>query len=114
MNYKPALGWYYTNLNDRTPSWTGVEFLCNFLVENTGVGPFAELTDITEAQPGDIIQLKFDKDIFQHSPVVVKTGRVPSPSNIFIAAHTYDIDYKLLGSYSYKELRCLHILGVRK
>ena len=25
MNYTPTFGWYYKNLNDRTPSWTGVE-----------------------------------------------------------------------------------------
>lgn len=37
MNYSNTNGWYYRNVNDRSPSWTGVEFLYNFLVNNNGV-----------------------------------------------------------------------------
>ena len=29
MNYTPTFGWFYRSANDRTPSWTGVEFLYN-------------------------------------------------------------------------------------
>lgn len=32
MNYTPTFGWYYINSNDKSPSWTGVEFLRDFLV----------------------------------------------------------------------------------
>ena len=42
MNYTPTFGWFYKSANDRTPSWTGVEYLYNFLVNNEGAGPFAE------------------------------------------------------------------------
>ena len=31
MNFTPTFGWYYKSLNDRTPSWTGVQYLYNFL-----------------------------------------------------------------------------------
>ena len=41
MNYK-SNGWYYKNGNDKSPSWTGVEFLYNFLTQNKGVGPYGE------------------------------------------------------------------------
>ena len=27
MNYDKIKGWYYNSVNDRSPSWTGVEFL---------------------------------------------------------------------------------------
>ena len=27
MNYTPTFGWFYKSANDRTPSWTGVEYL---------------------------------------------------------------------------------------
>ena len=30
MNYTPTFGWYYRSLDDRSPSWTGVEFFFNF------------------------------------------------------------------------------------
>ena len=33
MNYKPIFGWYYNSLSSRTPSWSGVEYLYNFLVQ---------------------------------------------------------------------------------
>ena len=34
MNYTPTFGWYYRNIDNRSPSWTGVEFLFNFLTGN--------------------------------------------------------------------------------
>ena len=34
MNYTPIYGWYYKSSYDRSPSWSGVEFLFNFLVNN--------------------------------------------------------------------------------
>lgn len=30
MNYNKGTGWYYINGNNKSPSWTGVEFLYNF------------------------------------------------------------------------------------
>ena len=39
MIYTPEVGWFYIDANDRSPSWTGVEFLYDFLVNNLSVGP---------------------------------------------------------------------------
>lgn len=44
MNYNKNNGWYYINGNKKSPSWTGVEFLYKFLVNNKSVGPFGEKT----------------------------------------------------------------------
>jgi len=114
MNYTPVYGWYYENQYNRTPSWTGVEFLYSFLVNNNERGPYAIKAAIQKAEPGDIIQLSFTGDgHFGHSPVIISTGDPPDPSNIRVAAHTDDqFDYPLTG-YAYKELRLIHILGVR-
>lgn len=114
MNYKPVFGWFYIDSRRRTASWTGVEFLRNFLVDNTGEGPFAEETDVSQIKPGDIVQLSFDGMIFRHSPVVVQTSATPEIGNILIAAHTFDADNRPLSSYSYRKIRFLHIKGVRK
>ena len=32
MNYTPTFGWYFISLDDRSPSWTGVEFFYNFII----------------------------------------------------------------------------------
>lgn len=114
MNYTPDMGWYYNNLNDRSPSWTGVQFLYNFLVDNKGTGPFAAEVDAAEAQPGDIVQLSFDGNVFAHSPVIVSVGKSPSPYNILVAAHTFNADNRPLMSYIFQKLRFVHIEGVRE
>ncbi len=115
MNYTPVYGWYYRNANDRTPSWTGVNFLYRFLVTNKGPGPFAVEADIRDVEIGDIIQLSFlGGGVYNHSPVVVQTGSPPSLGNILVAAHTFDRDYYPITNYSWRELRVLHILGARK
>ncbi len=113
MNYTPDLGWYYRSLQDRAAAWTGVEFLHKFLLANRGPGPYAELLPLNKAQPGDVIQLTFDGQRYAHSLLVTQAGRLPAPENILISAHTFDADNRALGSYQYRELRLLHILGAR-
>lgn len=110
MNYTPVFGWFYKNLNERTPSWTGVEYLYNFLVANDGAGPFAEEAGLKDLQIGDIVQLGRANGDFYHSPVVVRI----SNGRIFVAAHTYDAYDKPLSSYRFERVRGIHILGVRK
>jgi hypothetical protein len=114
MNPTPVYGWYYYSSYNRTASWTGVNFLYNFLVNNMEAGPFAEVVDIADARPGDIAQLSFEnKYIFNHSPVIVEAGSTATLDNMLIAAHTFNADY-----YPVKELeplytRFIHIKGVR-
>lgn len=108
MNYTPTTGWFYRSANDRTASWTGVEYLYSFLVKNQSVGPYGHLVSAHEAQPGDIVQLGTVDGDFYHSPVIVSV----SPQ-IFVAAHTYDVVNQPLSSYTYGQARFIHIDGVR-
>ena len=110
MNYTPTFGWFYRSVNDRTPSWTGVEYLYNFLVNNEGAGPFAEEVPLNKLEVGDIVQLGRATGDFYHSPVVVSV----SGGRILVAAHTYDAFNKPLFSYNFERVRGIHILGVRK
>lgn len=110
MNFTPVLGWYYKSVNDRTPSWTGVEYLYNFLVQNDGLGPFAEEVTLDKMEVGDIVQLGRATGDFYHSPVVVSVNR----GRILVAAHSYDTYGKPLNSYSFAQARGIHIKGVRK
>lgn len=114
MNYTPVYGWYYLSLSKRTPSWTGVDFLYNFLTANRAAGPFSSQVDIKDIRPGDLIQLSFDSAIrFNHSLIVVNTGIVSSIDNIQICTHTYNRDYYNLSNYNWKYIRFIHIEGVR-
>jgi len=110
MNYTPVLGWYYSGSKDRSASWSGVEYLFNFLTTNQNVGPYAVETDISNLEAGDLVQLGNSESHFYHTPVVVETG----PLYIFVAAHTLDSYMRPLSTYLYDNLRCLHISGVRK
>lgn len=112
MNPKPTFGWYYYSVNNRAPAWTGVEFLYRFLVNNVGVGPVAVEADISQMEPGDIVQLTFNGVVYQHSPVIVSVGTPASTSNILVAAHTLDADDRPLDTYSYVRARYLHITQV--
>lgn len=108
MNYTPVMGWYYRSASDRSASWSGVEYLYNFLVNNRSVGPYARVVSRWEAEPGDIVQLGTEQGNFYHSPVI--TAVTPT---ILVAAHTYDALDRPLSSYSYDAARFLHIEGVR-
>ena len=108
MNFTPVMGWYYRSSYDRTPSWSGVEYLYNFLVNNKSVGPFAHIVSADEAMPGDIVQLGTSNGHFYHSPVITSV----SPT-IMVAAHTDDSLNRPLSSYTYDQARFIHIDGVR-
>ncbi len=115
MNFTPELGWFYRSPNDRTPSWTGVTFLYDFLTRGESTpGPFAVESPMGFLMPGDLIQLRFADDVFGHTPVVVAVGNPPAPNNILVAAHSYDADNRPLSTYSYREIRFLHVLGAWK
>ena len=109
MNFTSTFGWYYRSVNDRTPSWTGVEYLYNFLVGNDGAGPFAEEVALDKLEAGDIVQLGTGPGDFYHSPVVVGFAR----GRILVAAHSYDAYDKPLSSYNFAMARGIHILGVK-
>lgn len=108
MNYTPVMGWYYRSSYDRTPSWSGVEYLYNFLINNKSVGPYARVVSEQEVKPGDIVQLGSANGNFYHSPVVTSTNPI-----ILVAAHTFDAINRPLSSYLYDTARFLHIEGVR-
>lgn len=107
MNYNRNNGWYYIDGNNKSPSWTGVEFLYSFLATNNNLGPKGEETTIDKLGIGDVVQLSFNGQIFSHSLIVVKNGT--NVNNTLIAAHTYDIFGKSVSEYGFEKYRCIHI-----
>jgi hypothetical protein len=108
MNFTPVTGWFYRSANDRTASWTGVEFFHDFLISNRSVGPYAREVSRDEVQPGDVAQLGGQNGRFYHTPVIIAVKPV-----ILVAAHTFDTLDRPLDSYMYDAVRFLHIEGVR-
>lgn len=108
MNYAPTVGWFYRSSSERTPSWTGVEYLHRFLVNNHSVGPYGHEVGEDEVQIGDPVQLGRRDGSFYHTPVIVAV----SPQ-ILVAAHTFDALDRPLSSYVFDTARFIHIDGVR-
>ena len=113
MNYTPTYGWYYADADHKAPAWTGVVYFRNFMLrQEASVGPYAREVRMEEIEPGDVIQLSFDGESYQHTPIVVAAHRPVSADEILVAAHSYDADNRPLSTYRYARARYLHIEGV--
>lgn len=109
MNYTPTFGWYYISLDDRSPSWTGVDYFYNFMTTNTAVGPFATDVSLDMTEVGDVIQLANNEDGYYHTLLIVGyDGDDP-----LVSAQTNDAFNRPLSTYTYDYARYLHISGVR-
>lgn len=112
MNYNHITGWYYRNANDRSPSWSGVEFLYQFMTRNNNVGPFGKESNSDEVETGDFIQLSFDGIKFSHSLLIVKKHE-NNVNEILVATHTNDSLNRIITTYQYQKIRFMHIEGVK-
>lgn len=113
MNFTPTFGWYFISPEDRSPSWTGVEFLYDFLVSNTGPGPFGREVPLEEAELGDVVQISFDGESYTHTMIVTRLrNRYSGDRRILISAHSYDARNRPLSTYDYEKVRIIHIYAV--
>ena len=109
MNYMPTFGWYYISLDERSPSWTGVEYFFNFITQNAGVGPFGRVETVDEAEVGDVIQLGREAEGYYHTLLIVGfDGEDP-----LVAAQTDNAYARPLSTYDYDYARFIKILGIR-
>jgi hypothetical protein len=78
--------------------------LHDFLINNKGIGPRGKEVEPDELEVGDLIQLNFDGQSFEHSLVVSKID-----NDIYVAAHTYNCLDRPLNDYWWEEIRYIHI-----
>lgn len=109
MNYRPTFGWYYISLDDRSPSWTGVDYFYNFMIENADVGPYGRVANADELEIGDVVQLAREEEGYYHSLLVVGFDG----EDILVAAQTDNAYARPLSTYDYDYSRFIKILGVR-
>ena len=108
MNFTPTFGWYYLSANRRSASWTGVDFFYNFMIGNTGIGPFGQEVALEDAQIGDVIQLSNGSQYY-HTLIISEI----TDEEIFICANSVDSLDRALSTYDYASLRVIRINGVR-
>ena len=108
MNFTPVYGWYYLSPERRTASWTGVEYLYNFLIGNRGVGPFGREVTEEELSVGDVIQLAREDGVYYHT-LLVSGFR---GDTYLVAAQSDDAFDRPLNTYTYADARYIHIDGV--
>lgn len=113
MNYTPDFGWYYIDANNKSPSWTGVNFFYNFMTQNEGVGPFGRGADLEELDVGDVIQLGDRAGNYYHTLILTAIREDSMGRRYYICAHTIDSYMRNLSTYNYANIRCIHLLGVR-
>ena len=110
MNYNVPNGWFFDNINHRSPSWSGVSQFYDFIVGNQGEGPFATETNAGGLTIGDVIQLQNNQGRFYHTLLVTGFAQ----GTYLVSAHTDDALDRPLNSYQYTGIRFLHIEGVRE
>lgn len=115
MNPAETFGWYYVDVNDRAPSWTGVrelyEFVCglgDFSPKSERQGPFCEEVLRERAEVGDIVQLANGRGNFYHSLLISGFA----DGEILVCAQSNDALDRPLSTYNYASARFLHVQGV--
>lgn len=104
MNFR-GYGWYYINGNQKSPSWTGVKYLYEFLMNNNAEGPRGKEVTRDLLEVGDIIQLSFSSAIFGHTLMVTSLEN----EEIRVCAHTIDSRNRLLDTYHFEKARFIRI-----
>lgn len=98
--------WFYRTSYDRSSSWTGVNELRSFLLNNTTKGPSGIIsTTFGALVPGDIIQLG-SGDNYYHSIVVYNQGGDP-----YVTAHTSSYSGYYSSRYGGSSNSKIHIDG---
>lgn len=108
MNYS-SNGWFYISSYNRSASWSGVNFLQNFLLTKDRVGPFGEVKNLESLEKGDLIFLRQNPLRFNHSVIISKIEN----GQIFVCAHSDDSLDRPLSTYNFIELQAVHIIGTK-
>lgn len=115
MNPTETFGWYYVDIDNRAPSWTGVrefyEFMCgigDFSPKFERQAPFCEEVMRERVEIGDIVQLANMRGDFYHSLLVSGFEN----GDILVCAQSNDALNRPLSTYNYAAARFLHVVGV--
>ena len=83
------------------------------MINNEGIGPYAEERDLRGLLPGDIIQFGDRDGNFYHTVILTNILRFPGGRIYYVSAHSVDSFERNLLSYEFENYRGIHILGAR-
>lgn len=110
--------WYYYTSTNRTASWTGVPYLWNYLVANSGsaYGPYGYSSSFYDLQVADIVQFRWaSSGVFQHAMLINRIYySLGWPANLYLTGHSGEYWDQPLTSFPYNSVRYLRIAGVYK
>ncbi len=111
MDYSPN-GWYYFSLNNRSPSFSGVNEFFNYAISNNKqTGIRARVVTIDKVEIGDVVQMLQKGTTFHHTLLITKIyGNIANINNIYVTCHTNDVKDKQLANYYFKSIRFLKII----
>lgn len=122
MSYSgsPSSGWYFSGLNYRSYSWSGVVSFYEFLVGNTGTGPFGVDTELcgSGCEIGDIIQF-FNGTVWRHSTVITgfaEQDRIAKREPLVTgrtAPGVFNLNQPQSTVYPGERRRVIHLIGYR-
>ena len=105
--YAGSMGISSPKWNYATTAWSNPESLFDYLLLWDISGPRAAEVHFWALEPGDIMQLRSNRGFWK---TLVITRNIAG--KIWVSAHSYHSDERLLESYNIIESRCLHILDV--
>ena len=114
MNFSADNGWYYIDIDNRAPAWTGAQFLRDFLLTNKGEGVYGEEAPPERLSRGDVIQFRDPDGRIYHSMIISYIMYPAVPQNIFVCAHSFDARNRRLSSYDHFKAEGIHIIGARR
>lgn len=110
MNYAKN-GWFYENLSNRAPAWTGVDEFFNFAILNSqNSGPRCRIIPLNECEVGDVIQLKNNSEYY-HSLFISEVKNSRTSDGVFVCSHDNNRLNARLSEYFAKEMRVLKIFN---
>lgn len=110
MDYEPVFGWYYRSAASRSPSWSGVRYLYDFLTGNAeGPGPFGRAVVQEQLLPGDVVQLGHGgRRVLSHA-----ARHRRRPGGRLVAAHSDDALDRRCAAMTTASCAPFHIEGFR-
>lgn len=115
QNYEKTFGWYYIDMQNRAPAWTGVKPLYDFLtgsgdfpLSTDRVGPYGREVERRFVEVGDVVQLRNEYGEFYHAALISDLRE----GEIFVCAHADDSRDRPLSTYRLAAgYRYIHIEG---
>ena len=104
--------WFFSSLNSRSPSWTGVNEFYNYLITNKNQNfPQAKSVSIENVEDGDLVQLSQSQSNYHHTAIITKIADNKDYENIFITCHTMDALNKPISAFYPVKIRFLKIIN---